>query len=50
MNVTAEAVRVLDAVVAGNDAVSLTYREVSVGAGEFLRGGDPLPESAFNAC
>ena len=50
MNVTAEAVRVLDAVVAGNDAVSLTYREVSVGAGEFLRGGDPLPESAFNSC
>ncbi|MCH1503389.1 MAG: isocitrate/isopropylmalate family dehydrogenase [Verrucomicrobiales bacterium] len=50
VDVTAEAGGVLDAVVAGNDAVSLTYREVAVGAGEFLRGRDPLLESAFNAC
>jgi len=50
VDVTAEAVRVLDAAIAGREALSLSYSEVSVGAGEFLRGGDPLPESAFDAC
>ena len=50
VDVTAEAVRVRDAAIAGREALSLSYSEVSVGAGEFLRGGDPLPESAFDAC
>ena len=50
VDVTAEAVRVLDAITAGNADLALSYREVSVGAGEYLRSGDPLPESAFDAC
>jgi 3-isopropylmalate dehydrogenase len=40
--VVAEAVRVLEAV-----APSLVYEEFPVGAGEYLRGGDPLPVHTF---
>ncbi len=43
VDVTAEAVRLLGAVSAGNDALSLSYREVSVGAGECLRRVIPCP-------
>jgi 3-isopropylmalate dehydrogenase len=41
--VVAEAVRVLQAV-----APSLVYEEFPVGAGEYLRSGDPLPPRAFD--
>src|SRR5215213_7484620 len=41
--VIAEAVRVLDAV------VSLEYTEFSVGAGEYLKHGDPLPSHTLEA-
>lgn len=41
-DVLAEAVRVLRIV-----APELVYEEFSVGAGEYLRGGDPLPSQSF---
>jgi 3-isopropylmalate dehydrogenase len=47
--VMAEAMRVLDAAVAGS-AVRLQYRELAAGAGEYLRGGDPLPAETMTAC
>lgn len=48
--VTAEAVRMLKAVAAKLDGISLVFTEQSVGAQEYLKNGDPLPESAFDAC
>jgi 3-isopropylmalate dehydrogenase len=42
--VVAEALRVLRVVAPG-----LSYQEFSVGAGEYLRSGDPLPEETFAA-
>ncbi len=45
--VVAEAVRVLDAVQARGVAPALTYEELPVGAGEYLRSGDPLPPPIF---
>ena len=42
-DVVVEAVRVLQVV-----APALVYEELQVGAGEYLRSGDPLPESAFD--
>lgn len=50
VDVTREAVRVLQAVESQFPELSLAYQEVSVGAGEYLKSGDPLPESAFDAC
>jgi 3-isopropylmalate dehydrogenase len=47
-DVVAEAVRVLDAVAARTQAFSLAYEEIAVGAGEYLRGGDPLPPATFD--
>ena len=44
--VVTETVRVLD-VVQARAGMSIAYEELSVGAGEFLRSGDPLPESVF---
>ncbi|MEM9079891.1 MAG: isocitrate/isopropylmalate dehydrogenase family protein [Verrucomicrobiota bacterium] len=44
--VAAAAVSVLKAVLPD----SLTYSEHSVGAGEFLNSGNPLPDEAFDAC
>jgi 3-isopropylmalate dehydrogenase len=44
--VVGEAVRVLDAA-APRAGLSLTYEEFSVGAGEYLRSGDPLPAATF---
>ncbi len=41
--VVAEAVRVLEAV-----APALSYEEFSVGAGQYLRSGDPLPPAVFD--
>ncbi len=45
-DVIAEAIGVLDAVA---DGFSLEYTEFSVGAGEYLRNGDPLPPSTLDA-
>lgn len=50
VDVTAEAVRVLQAVSARMDSVRFEFREFSVGAGEYLKNGDPLPAAAFDAC
>jgi 3-isopropylmalate dehydrogenase len=44
--VVSEAVRVLDAA-APRAGLDLAYEEFSVGAAEYLRGGDPLPASVF---
>jgi 3-isopropylmalate dehydrogenase len=41
--VTAEAVQVLEAL----PGLSLEYEELSVGAGEYLKNGNPLPEATF---
>lgn len=46
-DVTAEAVRVLRAVEARIDGLRLETEEFSIGAGEFLRSGDPLPARVF---
>lgn len=48
--VTAAAVSVLQAIQAKSPGLSLTFEEHAVGAGEFLKSGNPLPESAFEAC
>ena len=45
--VVGEAVRVLDAV-APRAGLRFSYESFSVGAGEYLRNGDPLPGSTFN--
>jgi 3-isopropylmalate dehydrogenase len=45
--VVGEAVRVLDAV-APRAELRFTYEEFSVGAGEFLRSGDPLPAGVLD--
>lgn len=39
-------IKVLDATLAKLDDVQLTYETLSVGAGEYLKNGDPLPASA----
>jgi 3-isopropylmalate dehydrogenase len=46
-DVTKEAVRVLRAVEARVDGFRLETEEFSIGAGEFLKNGHPLPESVF---
>jgi 3-isopropylmalate dehydrogenase len=48
--VVAEAVKVLRAIEARLSDVSFELTEHSVGAAEYLQHGDPLPESAFEAC
>ncbi|HEY2412575.1 MAG TPA: isocitrate/isopropylmalate dehydrogenase family protein [Pirellulaceae bacterium] len=48
--VMAEALRVLNAVIDGTPAVRLAFQELPAGAGEFLRGGDPLPAATLDAC
>jgi 3-isopropylmalate dehydrogenase len=42
-----EAVRVLDAVAARCAGIGFSYETLPVGAGEYLRSGDPLPASSF---
>jgi 3-isopropylmalate dehydrogenase len=49
-DVVSEAVRVLRAVELKLEGVCFQLSEHSVGAGEYLRSGDALPEEAFNAC
>jgi 3-isopropylmalate dehydrogenase len=48
--VMTEAIRVLRAVEARLDGVRFVLQEHSVGAGEYLKGGDPLPKVALDAC
>jgi 3-isopropylmalate dehydrogenase len=50
VDVTREAQRVLRALETRLDAVRFSFSEHAVGAAEYLRGGDPLPERAFAAC
>jgi 3-isopropylmalate dehydrogenase len=47
-DVVAEAVKVLRAVEPMLGGVHLEYREFSVGAGEFLKSGDPLPAATLD--
>lgn len=46
-DVVNEAVRILRAVEARVDGLHFDMEEFSVGAGEFLKSGDPLPEAVF---
>ena len=46
-DVIAEAVRVLRAIEERTDDFALDMSEFSIGAGEYLAGGDPLPEHVF---
>ena len=48
--VTASAVRVLTAVNSRLTGIRFRMAEYAVGAAEYLRGGDPLPRAAFDAC
>lgn len=50
VDVTRETVRLLRALESKLDGVSFSFSEHSVGAGEYLRSGTPLPEEAFAAC
>jgi 3-isopropylmalate dehydrogenase len=45
-DVTAEAVRVVDAAARG---FTVEWQEFSIGAGEYLRGGDPLPDRTLQS-
>jgi len=46
--VVAAAVRVLDVVVPRAGGFELAYEELPVGAGEYLRSGNPLPRATFD--
>lgn len=48
--VVAEAVRVLEAVGAAHSGLRFGWRELPCGAGEYLRNGDPLPQSTVDGC
>lgn len=48
--VTAETIRVLTAVVARMNGINLKFTHQSVGAQEYLKNGDPLPDVAFEIC
>ncbi len=50
IDVVAEGVRVLRAVERSLPGVGFDVREHPAGAGEFLRGGNALPEATFEAC
>jgi 3-isopropylmalate dehydrogenase len=50
VDVTAEAVKVLVALESKLSGVKFVFHEYSVGAGEYLKHGDPLPSDAFDAC
>ncbi len=50
VDVTREAVRVIEAVEPQLAGVTFGFREYAVGAAEYLRGGDPLPAAALDAC
>ena len=48
--VMAEGTRVLHQLEQRLEGIAFNLTEVSVGAGEFLRSGDPFPEPAYTAC
>src|SRR5258705_10913962 len=50
VDVVAEGLRVLRAVEQRLTGVTFDTVELAVGAGEYLRNGDPLPASAVEAC
>lgn len=50
VDVTREALRVLRALEQKSNNLSFAFAEHSVGAAEYLRSGNPLPESAVQAC
>lgn len=50
LEVTAEAVKVLKALEPGLEGVKFEFHPFSVGAGEYLKHGDPLPAESFQAC
>src|SRR5688572_17369607 len=50
VDVTAEAVKVLQALEPKLTGIKFVFHEYSVGAGEYLKNGDPLPSDAFDAC
>jgi len=50
VDVTREAVRVLEAVTHSLAAVKFAFHEYEVGAAEYLRSGTPLPSEALDAC
>ncbi|MBT5925387.1 MAG: isocitrate/isopropylmalate dehydrogenase family protein [Verrucomicrobia bacterium] len=50
VDVTQAAVEVLQATESKLSALKLKFQECAVGAQEYLRNGDPLPEKAFEAC
>jgi 3-isopropylmalate dehydrogenase len=50
VDVTTEAVKVLQALEPKLAGVKFAFHEYSVGAGEYLKNGDPMPAEAFAAC
>ncbi len=50
IDVTREALRVLDAVAASLNGVAFVCTEYPAGAGEFVRHGNPLPAATLEAC
>jgi 3-isopropylmalate dehydrogenase len=50
VDVTREAVNVLEALAPKLEGIQFEFHEYSVGAGEYLKRGDPLPNDAFEAC
>lgn len=50
VDVTREAVRLLQALERQLDGVRFDFHEYAVGAGEYLKNGDPLPASAVEGC
>src|SRR5262245_34379651 len=50
VDVTREAVRVLHALQLSLSGVQFAFHEFSVGANEYLRHGNPLPDGALEAC
>lgn len=50
IEVVAEAIRVLEAVTPLLDGTRFNFTEHPVGAAEYLKNGNPLPESSFLAC
>ncbi len=50
VDVTREAVRVLETVAPSLDGVKFAFHEYPVGAAEYLRSGSPLPSEALDAC
>jgi 3-isopropylmalate dehydrogenase len=50
IDVTREALRVLNAIDPKRERFVFEFQELAVGAGEYLKNGDPLPAAAVEAC